>query len=206
VNVRPTYGIRHDATALIGVDLQKAFGEVVPVPDVDAALANMKAALETWRGLKGRVILTQHVFESPEQAGRIADFLPRIFDAVGETAPTADFHPGVRQPGDEVVRKTQFNALVDTDLARRLSERRVDTVVVGGLTTPICVQATVDGLMMSGFRVLLLSDACASQAIGTMTAQDAHAAAIERMGYVFAEVVSTSEFLDRCAVSEPVAG
>ena len=199
MNVRPTYAIERDTTALIGVDVQRAFGEVVPVPDVETALENMRNALGTWRGLQGRVVLTQHVFESPEQVGVIGDFLPKIFDAVGANAPTAEFHPDVKQAGDEVIRKTRFNALVGTDLAKRLRDQNIATVVVGGLTTPICVQATVDGLMMAGFRVVVLADACASQAIGTMTAQDAHAAALERMAYVFAEVVSTSQFRDRCA-------
>jgi nicotinamidase-related amidase len=67
--------------------------------------------------------------------------------------------------------------------------------VVGGLTTPICVQTTVDGLSMVGIKVIVLTDACASQAIGALSAEDAHAAAIERMAYLFAAVQDTGTFV-----------
>lgn len=70
-------------------------------------------------------------------------------------------------------------------------------MVVHGLTTPICVQTTVDGLMMSDRRVILLEDACASQAMGEAGPEEAHRNAVQRMGSLFAEVVTTEQFLDR---------
>jgi nicotinamidase-related amidase len=81
-----------------------------------------------------------------------------------------------------------------------------DTVVVGGLTTPICVQTTVDALSMTGFKVIVLADACASQAIGTLSAEQAHAAAIQRMAYLFAAVEDTEEFVGKVRARQPAAG
>jgi hypothetical protein len=40
--------------------------------------------------------------------------------------------------------------------------------------------------------VCVLEDACASQPIGSLTAEQAHDAAIERMGYLFAAVTTTA--------------
>jgi nicotinamidase-related amidase len=51
---------------------------------------------------------------------------------------------------------------VSSDLVAQLRARGVDTVVTGGLTTPICVQTTVDGLSMTGLKVIVLADACAA--------------------------------------------
>jgi nicotinamidase-related amidase len=48
---------------------------------------------------------------------------------------------------------------------------------------------------MVGIKVIVLTDACASQAIGTLSAEDAHAAAIQRMAYLFAAVQTTETFL-----------
>jgi len=56
-----------------------------------------------------------------------------------------------------------------------------------------------DGLSMLGFRVIVLADACASQAIDPLSPQQAHAAAIGRMGYLFAAIEDTSAFIGRLA-------
>jgi len=96
--------------------------------------------------------------------------------------------------------------VLSSDLVDQLLARNVDTVVVGGLTTPICVQTTVDGLSMVGLKVILLADACASQAIGTLSAEQAHAAAVQRMAYLFAAVEDTGAFVARVRALQPAAG
>jgi nicotinamidase-related amidase len=56
---------------------------------------------------------------------------------------------------------------------------------------------TVDGLSMSGIKVVLLEDACASQAIGRSSAEQVHQAAVDRMGYVFAQIETSASFIAR---------
>ena len=48
---------------------------------------------------------------------------------------------------------------------------------------------------MSGIKVIVLEDACASQAIGRFSAEQAHEAAVDRMGYLFAQIETTAGFL-----------
>ncbi len=183
-------------TALLVVDPQKAFGAAVPVPHVTKALEKMRLALSAWRKLSGLTILTKHTFNSYAEVGRVADFLGKdIFEALKTGSPLAEFHPDINDPTDLVIAKTRFNALIGTNLELVLREQNITTVVVAGLTTPICVQATVDGLSMAGFKVVLLEDACASQAMGAISAEAAHQAAVERMRYLFAEVCFTDSFL-----------
>ena len=105
-----------------------------------------------------------------------------------------------------MVYKTTFSAVLSSDLLDQLRARGVDTVVVGGLTTPICVQTTVDGLSMTGVKVIVLTDACASQAIGALSAEQAHEAAIARMAYLFAAVEDTDAFVARVRALQPAAG
>lgn len=196
----PTYNIGSSSTALIVVDPQVAFGSVVPVPDVQVALANMRRAVIAWRANGNKVYLTRHSYASPHEVGRVADFLGEgIYDALREGSSLGEFHPDIMAEGDAVLRKTRFNALEDTALMEWFSIDGIKTVVVCGLTTPICVQATVDSLMMRNFEVVVIVDACASQPMGALSAEEAHRASIERMRYIFAEVVSTDEFLNRLA-------
>lgn len=197
----PQYSIEPSQAVFLAVDIQRAFGEAVPVPGAEEAIANVRCALAAWRSTGGRVILTRHAYESKGEVGRLADFLPNIFDALHVDSPLSELHDGIYEDGDEIIRKTRFSAVLGTDLLARLETSGIETVIVAGLTTPICDQATVDSLSMQGFKVLVIGDACASQPVGSLSADEAHRAAVERMGYVFAEVVSTDEFVERCVAT-----
>jgi nicotinamidase-related amidase len=144
---------------------------------------------------------------TPERgpSGRITDFEPGVADALAEGTRAAEAYPDLVLGGDLVVYKTTFSAVLSSDLVDQLRVREIDTVVVGGLTTPICVQTTVDDLSMVGLKVILLADACASQAIGSLSAEQAHAAAIQRMAYLFAAVEDTDAFVAREWALQPAA-
>ena len=76
-----------------------------------------------------------------------------------------------------------------------LRDRGFDTAIIGGLTTPVCVEATADGLSMAGIRVAVLSDATASQPIGEYSAELAHDLSIAPMGYLVGQVITTEELI-----------
>jgi hypothetical protein len=59
---------------------------------------------------------------------------------------------------------------------------------------------------MTGLKVIVLTDACASQAIGTLSAEAAHEAAISRMAYLFAAVQDTDAFVAQVRALQPAAG
>ena len=185
-------------TALVSVDLQVGFGRDSwePVPWAEAAVRNFIGAAQAWREVGGTVIHV-HTFYTLERGptGRMTDFASDVANALAKDAPATTFYDGVVQESDILVSKTCFGAVISSDLLAQLQSRKLDTAVVGGLTTPICVQTTVDGLSMSGIKVVLLEDACASQAIGRFSAEQAHQAAVERMGYVFAQIETTAGFI-----------
>lgn len=81
--------------------------------------------------------------------------------------------PGVRlsprlglEPTDVVVRKTATDAFYGTDLAALLAERGVDTIVLTGLATDYCVDATARSALSHGLDVVLVSDGHAPAADG----------------------------------------
>ncbi|HEX3802426.1 MAG TPA: cysteine hydrolase [Solirubrobacteraceae bacterium] len=204
-NVHYPFGI--ETTAMLGVDFQVGFGDgFEPVPDASAAVENFRRASARWRELGGTVIHVQTVYTPDRQPqGRIVDFVPNVAEALAEGARDAEPYAELVDPADELVYKRTFSAVASSDLMQRLESLGFDSVVLGGLTTPICVQTTADALSMSGFKVTLLHDACASQAIGELSAQEAHLAAVQRMAYLFTAACTTSGFLASLDAL-PVAG
>jgi biuret amidohydrolase len=193
-----SYPVTPGTTVLLSIDCQYGFGagSWEQVPHADAAVQNFRRASRAWRARGGAVAHVQTAY-TPERApaGRITDFEPAIADALAAGTRASEAYPDLVLPGDLVVYKTTFSAVLSSDLVDQLRARDIDTVVVGGLTTPICVQTTVDGLSMVGLKVIVLADACASQAIGALSAEQAHEAAIQRLAYLFAAVEDTSTFI-----------
>ena len=59
---------------------------------------------------------------------------------------------------DLVVPKRRYSAFFATDLDLLLRERDIDTVVVAGVVTNICVRSTVHDALFLGYDVLVCSD------------------------------------------------
>lgn len=199
--VEEPYDLSPDHTVLLGVDLQQGFGDGAweHTPDAPTAVAHFRSAATAWRATEGRVIMVREIYYPSDYPG--ADGQP-IADVVAHHPlmsgrVNAEFYPELVEPGDLVMRKTGFSAVADANLLEVLAEHGWDTVVMGGLTTPICVGTTADGLSMAGIKVVILEDACASQPFEGFSAQEAHAFALARFRYQFGQTLTTQEFIER---------
>jgi len=67
------------------------------------------------------------------------------------------------EPGDLVVHKRRFSAFFRTDLDITLKEWGVDTVVLGGVATEVCILTTAYDAVCHNFEVIVLEDCCASR-------------------------------------------
>lgn len=65
-------------------------------------------------------------------------------------------------PPAEVVDKRVYSPWVDSDLHQRLQARGIDTLVVSGAETDVCVLAGVLGAVDRGYRVVVAKDAICS--------------------------------------------
>jgi nicotinamidase-related amidase len=107
----------------------------------------------------------------------------------------ASIYPHVVEDSGILIRKLGLSAVQGSDLLDVLKARGFDTVIVGGLTTPICVETPCDGLSMAGIRVAVLWDASASQPIGEYSAELAREFPIARMGYLVGQVITTEKLV-----------
>jgi biuret amidohydrolase len=64
--------------------------------------------------------------------------------------------------GEPVIDKPGKGAFYQTDLELMLQNRRIETLLVCGVTTEVCVNTTVREANDRGFRCIVLSDCCAS--------------------------------------------
>jgi len=197
------YDLSPDHTVLLGVDLQQGFGDGAweHTPDAPEAVANFRRAAASWRGAGGRVVLCREIYYPSDFPGPdgepIAEVVAHHPLMHGRDKPSST--RAWFQPEDLVMRKTGFSAVAAGNLLEILTEHGWDTVVMGGLTTPICVGTTSDGLSMAGIKVVILEDACAAQPFDGFSAQEAHAFALARFRYQFGQTLTTEHFIEYAA-------
>lgn len=194
------YELTLEHTVMLGVDFQQAFGDGAweHTPDAGAAVTSFREAAASWRGAGGRVIMCREIYYPSDYLGPDGEPIPDVVrnHPLMSGRDNAEFYPDLVEPEDLVMRKTGFSAVAAGDLLNILAEHGWDTVVMGGLTTPICVGTTSDDLSMAGVKVVILEDACASQSFGGVSAHDAHAYALARFRYQFGQTMTSREFKD----------
>ena len=66
------------------------------------------------------------------------------------------------QVGEPVIDKPGYCAFAATDLELILRTRGIDSLIITGVTTEVCVSSTLRSAIDRGFNCLTVSDACAS--------------------------------------------
>ena len=115
-------------------------------------------------------------FHGAAVVGRIADLIARaraarvpVFyvqhdggpgDECDSNGPGFAFHPAVApQAGDSVTVKRKNSGFYQTDLDAKLKAAGIDQLVICGLQTEYCVDATVRSAFERGYRVTIAADA-----------------------------------------------
>jgi ureidoacrylate peracid hydrolase len=96
-------------------------------------------------------------------------------------------------PGDLQVWKHRFSGFFETDLHGLLQARRLDTLVVAGATTSVCVESTLRDAMFHDYRCLLLSD-CTAEPIGDAAPRSNYAASLLTIETLFGWVSDSAGF------------
>ncbi len=92
--------------------------------------------------------------------------------------------------GEHLVIKKGYGGFSNTPLDTILRNMGVNTCVVTGVTTAVCVSTTVRGGVEYNYRMILVSDATAE------TQKEFHEAELKSLARVFAEVKTTDEVID----------
>ncbi|HEY0505750.1 MAG TPA: cysteine hydrolase family protein [Lysobacter sp.] len=173
--------------ALIPIDVQQGFDFAPWPPRNNPAMeANGLRLLEAWRRAGLPLIHVRH-------------------DSVVPGSTLAPGHPGnahrpgfVPLDGEALVTKSVNAAFIGTDLDLRLRRLGVDTVVLFGISTDMCVSTTARVAANLGYRTVVVGDACAcfdlADADGSVIPADAiQRAHLATLRAEFAQVVDTDE-------------
>ncbi len=174
--------------ALVIVDIQNDYfpGGAHPVVGPEAAAAAAERVLAGFRDRGEQVIHVQHVWDAPDAPFMKPGTLGvEIRESV---APVA---------GEPVVQKAHPNAFLETSLEQELRAGGVDHVVVCGMMTSMCVDATVRAAVDLGFQATVVQDACAAPDLEfageTIPARAVHGAFLAALADGYAEVRSADE-------------
>ncbi|MBX3576761.1 MAG: isochorismatase family protein [Rhizobiaceae bacterium] len=164
--MRQSLSIDPSRTALVCVDLQEEHrrDQRLLAVGFDRVLANV-ARLQTAARAAG-IAIFHFAYIVDTQSAATRAFHPRTAD--GRSAfsdkddPNAAVCPEVAPSGAEpLIVKTEASAFA-TGFGEELTRRGIEWIVVCGVWTEACVDATVKDALKRDFRVMLVKDACGS--------------------------------------------
>ncbi len=160
------------------------------MPLVGPIEASQQAArlLDWFRQSQRPVVHIQHIAVRPGATF----FLPGT--------PGVDFHPNVQpRPGEPIVQKNFPNSFRDTPLLDVLRELQVNRLIICGMQTNMCIDATTRAAADYGFECLVAADACAARNLTfdglTVPAEQVHHAFLAALNGSYAKVLKVDQIL-----------
>ncbi|MHB8777093.1 MAG: cysteine hydrolase family protein [Anaerolineales bacterium] len=141
-------------TALLIIDIQKDYfpgGKMELVNPLEAA-KKAYMLLQCFREHGGHHVHIQHISLKPDAA----------FFIKGESG--SDIHDSAAHfEGEPIIYKHYPNSFRDTNLLEMLKDLGIERIVITGMMTHMCVDATTRAAADFGFKVIVAEDACATR-------------------------------------------
>ena len=141
-------------TALLVIDIQKDYFPGGKYPLVNPLEAAQKAymILQCFRESGNHHVHIQHISLEPDAT----------FFVSGDRG--TDIHDSVAHfEGEPIVYKHEPNSFLNTNLLELLKSWEIERVVITGMMTHMCVDATARAASDLGFQVIVAEDACATR-------------------------------------------
>ncbi len=176
--------------ALIIIDIQNDYFENGAMELVGSLQAseNAKLVLSKFRNDNLPVVHVQHLSVAPDSTF----FLP---ETEGQK-----IHQNVMPiAGEKVITKYYPNSFRETELLDYLHSKNITELVVVGMMTHMCVDATVRAAKDFGFECTVVGDACASRDLEinekSVKAEDVHNAFLSALSFFYADVKNTKAII-----------
>lgn len=179
-------------TALIIIDIQNDYFDngTMTLIGSEKAGNNAKLILDSFRADSLPIIHLQHIATRPTATF----FLPNTKGA--------EINDIVKPIGQEkVIIKHYPNSFRETELLDYLKSKNITDLVICGMMTHMCVDATSRAAKDFGFNVVLIGDACATkdQEINgqIVKADDVQNSFLAALNYFYTTVETTKQYLDK---------
>ena len=191
--------------ALLIVDMQNDFvrvGAPMEVPQARDTISQHQQLIQHFRKSRLPIIYTR--FLAGPDRRLLWEFSPKLAPPTlachaGHKRFYADVHKTLEcieiidelapKPEDQVIDKLGYGAFHGTNLDAILRQREVESLIVTGTVTQICVEETAREAFHYGYKTTLVSDAVSSYL------PDLHAATLKNFALKFGWVSNTSEVL-----------
>ncbi len=179
-------------TALILIDIQNEYfpgGKQELEGPIEASLRAGRL-LDYFRQARLPLAHIQHVSIQPGATR----FLPGTSGA--------EIHENVRPLAGEVVFQKHYpNSFRDTPLLDHFKRESVTRVVIAGMMTHMCVDATTRAAFDFGFECWVASDACATKALTfggqTIPAQHVHGSFLAALASMYGKVLTVAKIIEQ---------
>jgi len=183
--VEPRVEVRAKTTALVVVDMQNDFVDPKGSLCVEGARGTVQAILRL------RTLARAHhipvVYTQDWHRPGDAEFDLWGPHAVAETwgaEIVPDLAPG---PDELIIRKLRYDAFYGTALEHELRQRQIDTLIVTGTVSNICVLHTAGSAALRWFRIIVPIDA-----VSSLTEFDQHAA-LRQISFLYRGTLTRSD-------------
>jgi nicotinamidase-related amidase len=181
---------------LLIIDIQRDYfpGGANPLVGPEAAAGAAARVLAAFRAAGEPVVQLQHVWDAED-----ATFMRPGTEGV-------EIHPSVApEDGEPVIHKAEPNGFLGTALAETLRAHGIGELVVAGMMSSMCVDATVRAAADAGFAVTVVHDACAAPDLefgGTAVPGEAvHAAFMAALADGYASMVDADTLAEGSTTS-----
>ena len=186
-------------TALLIIDIQKDYfpGGKFPLVEPLAAAKKAYELLQCFREHDGHHVHIQHISLKPNAT----------FFIKGDEG--SDIHDAVAHfEGEPIVYKHYPNSFRETNLLEKLQEWKIERVVITGMMTHMCVDATTRAAADLGFQVWVAEDACATRDLEyngtTIPAEHVHKAFLAALKS-YGQVMTSEQVIARLAAEQAEA-
>jgi nicotinamidase-related amidase len=178
-------------TSLLIIDIQNDYFTNGTNPLVGSFEASIKAKqlLNKFRNDNKLVVHIQHIATRPTTTF----FLP---NTVG-----AEIHENVKPlENEKVIIKHYPNSFRETELLEFLKINNITDLVICGMMTHMCIDATTRAAKDLGFNCTLIADACATKDLEInnekVAAKDVHNSFMAALSYFYTSVLTLEQFLN----------
>jgi nicotinamidase-related amidase len=173
---------------LLIIDIQRDYfpGGAFPLVAPEAAAEAARDALAAFRAGGEPVVHLRHIWDDPE-----APFFRKGSEGT-------EIHPLVAPAeGETVITKDEANGFLGTNLEDHLRTTGIDQLVVAGMMSSMCVDATVRAGADLGFGMTVIHDGCAAPDLEfggtTVPGASVHAAFMAALGSGYATLTSSRD-------------
>jgi len=175
---------------LLIIDIQNDYfeGGKMTIVNSENASLNAKRILTYFREKNMPIIHIQHI--SNREGATF--FIPN--------SEGVNIHENVKPLSDEKIITKHFpNSFRETELLKYLKENEITDLVICGMMTHMCVDATTRAGKDFGFNIQVISDACATRDLEIneeiVKANEVQKSFLSALNYFYSQVITTENYL-----------